>query len=129
MDTEQKATHTPEPWAVGEYGGIYPANGGAGIVTGCTKSGFLPNHTANERRIVACVNACANIPTGLLENSDGLHLTSRSVIEQNESMKQQHDELLAAAKDYMENSVSDIGRDGSRSHGKLIQAIAKAGAQ
>lgn len=66
--------HTPEPWAVtdrNEIGDRYigPAHGhpyAAICVTGIPP--FLGNEAeANARRIVACVNACAGVPTEELE--------------------------------------------------------------
>jgi len=56
--------HTELPWDVGPYGGIYRLNSdgihGPLIVSGLTKSGWLPNRTANEAFIVKAVNAYDN---------------------------------------------------------------------
>jgi hypothetical protein len=51
--------HTPLPWKVGLYGGIYPVSppNSAAIVSADTPSGPLPNHIANEALIVAAVNS------------------------------------------------------------------------
>lgn len=68
--------HTKEPWKVGEFGGIYQATGGACIVSALTPSGFLPNSIANERRIVACVNACRPLTTESLEMQGLAGITS-----------------------------------------------------
>lgn len=37
-----------------------------------------------------------------------------------------YEELLAASKGYLDNSVSDIGRQGRQAHGALLQAITNA---
>ena len=37
-----------------------------------------------------------------------------------------YEELLAAAKGYLDNSVRDIGRQGRQAHGALLQAITNA---
>ena len=51
------AEHTPTPWRVGPYGGIYPAGTGSMIASSDTKSGQLPRATENEAFIVEAVNA------------------------------------------------------------------------
>lgn len=81
--------HTPEPWAAYDLDGSTPyignkaANGRPGwehetiadlfrdmddgtSVVGAMNEPY-PNAAANARRIVACVNACAGIPTDKLE--------------------------------------------------------------
>jgi hypothetical protein len=55
--------HTKEPWSVGDNNGftcVYAETDGE------VCSGFYGS-TSNAARIVACVNACANIPTEALE--------------------------------------------------------------
>ena len=49
--------HTPTPWRVGRYGGIYPIGNGAMIVSANTKSGYLPYATDNEAFIVQAINS------------------------------------------------------------------------
>lgn len=49
--------HTPTPWRRGLYGGVYPIDGGPMIVSGQTKSGFLPRHVENEAFIVKAANS------------------------------------------------------------------------
>jgi hypothetical protein len=132
MDTEQKASHTPEPWKRGEYGGIYPANGGAGIVSAYTPSGFLPNHVENESRIVACVNACVGLDTDDLIGSDGA--MTESLLNSVKYYKQQRDELLAAASVYATKYLEDeydsaehcINNEHHDDVVRLFKAIAKA---
>lgn len=80
----ERTQHTPEPWKLGElseFGGYDCMTHGikAGPVTldaadyGQKKCGLLAldMHTrimADARRIVACVNACAGIPTEAIES-------------------------------------------------------------
>ena len=67
--------HTAEPWAV--------RRDVAGLVTGGFRGATVADcrmvqgerGTANARRIVACVNACAGIPTEALERARHLILT------------------------------------------------------
>ena len=49
--------HTPTPWRVGPFGGIYPLGAGSMIASSDTKSGSLPRATENEAFIVEAVNA------------------------------------------------------------------------
>ncbi len=83
--------HTPEPWHLGtqlvtnlkicvrlEDGGEY--------VIADTNWNFPDDAKANARRIVACVNACAGVPTELLEDNPAPF--SR--------LLEERDELLAA---------------------------------
>jgi hypothetical protein len=63
------SAHTKEPWVAVE-GIIYPSNGredGEDWIADLRSAG---NTDANERRIVACVNACAGLDSELLENID-----------------------------------------------------------
>ena len=65
--------HTPEPWeVVGKFSDrIYHAASDTVVAQAWYPGGSdsYPAETmhANARRIVACVNACAGIPTGALE--------------------------------------------------------------
>jgi len=56
--------HTAEPWRVHDEDVVSQAEGGLAV---CVTAGLLENRAADARRIVACVNACAGIPTGALE--------------------------------------------------------------
>ena len=58
---ENTKGHTPGPWEVGEYGGIYPEGNGPCIVSALTKSGFLPNHTTNEALCAAAPDLLAEV--------------------------------------------------------------------
>jgi hypothetical protein len=58
---------------------------------------------ANARRIVACVNACAGIPTDVLEHAMEFGAAGIQTIE---SVKKQRDELLAALSALIDMDVS-----------------------
>lgn len=97
-------THTPEPWFIGDTPGylalgqwkdgksrfsdpitIRSASHTEEIATVWT---YLLPTDANARRIVACVNYCAGIPTKLLEE--------RAVTEWEDSIQRQRDALAEA---------------------------------
>ncbi len=67
------AQHTPEPWCTDERfpGTIYCDDATGSIVAECGPFEFAlrPEQEilANADRIVACVNACQDIPTSVLE--------------------------------------------------------------
>ena len=80
-----KTEHTPEPWSYGEDNdGWYVEKDRLQIAHGLSEE--------DARRIVACVNACAGIPTEVLERYKlGIIGVDYKLT------KQQRDELLAAA--------------------------------
>lgn len=87
-----KTEHTPEPWATNgtriesEHSHGWANDGW--IIAGLEG----PDAEANARRIVACVNVCAGIPTEVLERY------KLGVIGVDYKLtKQQRDKLLAAA--------------------------------
>jgi hypothetical protein len=86
--------HTKEPWSFGEDNdGWYVEKDGMQIAFGLSES--------DAGRIVACVNACAGISTDLLSKAALLpeHIDARERLsEYTNSIEQQRDELLAAAK-------------------------------
>lgn len=75
--TERATTHTPEPWREGIPGTVVadiPIEGGPGGVNGADAVAYYGGNligesmtVANARRIVACVNACAGVPTDMLK--------------------------------------------------------------
>lgn len=97
--------HTPEPWRV-DSGKDYYTKGlhicgdadnetnGAGIAGIWDGRDELPESVqeANARRIVACVNACAGIPTVALEKLP----YGVAVLDAFMAVQKQRDELLAA---------------------------------
>lgn len=66
--TTASGTHTPEPWHAPGLGEIHSADHGdiAQICFAVNDEGACGTE-ADARRIVACVNACAGIPTDDLE--------------------------------------------------------------
>ena len=86
-----KTEHTPEPWSYGEDNdGWYVEKDGLQIAHGLSEE--------DARRIVACVNACAGLPTEVLERY------KLGVIGVDyKSTKQQRDELLAALERSLES--------------------------
>lgn len=89
--------HTREPWRFTQ-----------GLTPNCITSGdgYVRIHTpfrqnvwredseahANARRIVACVNACAGVPTGTLEDD----MEVKATVDQADEWRRQRDALLAA---------------------------------
>lgn len=97
---EQK--HTPEPWRVTGTGTIRyidapVGNGMLQEVASCMRVEY-GDMEANARRIVACVNACKNIPTERLEMAlPGQMKTSLdNLCAEIEKLESQRDMLLEA---------------------------------
>ena len=92
-----KTDHTPEPWRVGRRGNDVVGSNGLGDTVAMMIDCDSDEQThANARRIVACVNACAGLSTGFLEQIDSIQsaLTGQLVV--TEVLENQRDELLAA---------------------------------
>jgi hypothetical protein len=106
-----KAQHTPEPWIVSKYAGVFQvrdssdrivADAGYGLSTGADE--------ANARRIVACVNALEGL------NDDALigGWSFRGSEAYSKGLEQQRDELLEALAEFLaaaDNSVSPESDD------------------
>ena len=95
--------HTIEPWSFelsdDNEGGIYvvaQSHGNKRTIATCHEMEFqeIGSAIANSRRIVACANACAGIPTAELETAGRLSNAEESTLRR---LKKQRDELLAAA--------------------------------
>ena len=100
-----KTEHTPEPWFWSEkYGEVCFRSKEDDQSYGIACPVDLTEE-ANARRIVACVNACAGLPTEVLERY------KLGVIGVDyKSTKQQRDELLAAIKKFLdENNPEGFG--------------------
>lgn len=75
--------HTPEPWepwAIIEDGGeanVFHVRAGRRWIIAFRQNGeMMPEEQrANIRRIAACVNACAGIPTEALEGAHLVHIS------------------------------------------------------
>lgn len=93
MSNEVK--HTAEPWHVGMNGSsIYDQYGwGVATITDIPTRRTAEEDKANARRIVACLNACAGIPTECLEFGPDAVAPA--------SVLQQRDQLLAALEHVM----------------------------
>lgn len=96
--------HTKEPWHVGDafmvgelVGGndVFPVYQGEAGEDDLLAFAFS---TEDARRIVACVNACAGIPTELIEQGGFAAVP----VATHREVKQQRDELLAALKESQE---------------------------
>lgn len=94
--------HTPEPWSAGviKYKGEWhftavPVGNEGKITALCGLAGANgeDESIANARRIVACVNACAGIPTYQLTAENDNPTNLGEVID---AIRDQRDELLAA---------------------------------
>ena len=98
-----KTEHTPEPWK--NVKGVHVVSGEKQIARCWVENRPVSVAHANARRIVACVNACAGIPTEVLERYKlGIIGVDYKLT------KQQRDELLAAIKKFLyENNPEGFG--------------------
>ena len=85
--------HTPEPWEVTDLRYIRQSNEPRHVVARASK---MDGMDANARRIVACVNACATMPTDDLEEMVSVGGNIRNLAEFADELRKQRDELLAA---------------------------------
>lgn len=94
--------HTKEPWHIDKYDAIIAdgeiLNLGATVSIPMGSGERRDKGKVNARRIVACVNACAGIPTEWLESKSELakELPLTALAKVNNDLQQQRDELLAA---------------------------------
>jgi len=97
MSDSSMTTHTPEPWTADEHGNI-----GAGSPEYIIASLNILRE-ANARRIVACVNALAGVPTKNIakfmtipsEMTGSLWLNYCAMHEKNNKLAEQNETLLA----------------------------------
>lgn len=102
MNTE----HTKEPWRLSKYVEGYIIGSDDRRVAVIKPDNDIKK--ANARRITACVNACAGIPTEALEHtSDCITAESHTI----SKLKQQRDELLAIIKRIKEWDISNNSLD------------------
>lgn len=95
--------HTPEPWTFNKNdlrGFDFQIRAAEGVQIGETqellgKKRALANPAENARRIVACVNACAGIPTETLEETGSF---PEAAARELKTLKQQRDRLLEEIK-------------------------------
>jgi len=110
--------HTKGPWEVGQRfpDTIYDEN--AEVIAKCYSISAVNADESNARRIVACVNACEGVDTGLLENNPAPFSELRS---ERDYLAAQNATLLAALKinhqwhidndeydDYLESDLLEI---------------------
>ena len=110
--------HTNEPWHVGESDFT-----GTDILCADEEQIASVEIEANARRIVACVNACAGIPTEALE--DGSARAERDQLREMTGgtfyeIKKQRDELMKA----LEHQCEVLNRNGYSTN-KAQEAIAR----
>ena len=89
--------HTPGPWVDDGYAHIGAVNdqlNGGYFIALCEG----PDRVANARRIVACVNACAGIPSDMLE---AMPSGPVSLLPMYARIEKQRDDLLAAAENVL----------------------------
>ena len=139
--------HTPEPWAIqshglpeGLHGIIAPHHAKWFVAEDCKKVDAI--------RIVACVNACAGIPTHALEAQSGEFLTASQIVARRECwhVERERDRLAelnaeleanlahadAACADYKAQVAELLAaliehQELTRPIQRTIEAIAKAG--
>ncbi len=99
--------HTPEPWHTAERSGfpfhIDDARGESVAMMLADDDHDEQRGLDNARRIVACVNACAGIPTEMLEER---RECAGAWFPELENAKKQRDELLAAL-EFMLERISE----------------------
>ena len=119
--------HNKEPWVIHKEPDSVEcavADEGSWFVAICCDAALRGESNAddNARRIVACVNACAGIPTELLEAGNGVADAVRH-------FQIQRDELLAALKEISQIANKMDGQDWDEIEAARIianSAIAKA---
>lgn len=100
--------HTPEPWVLFEVGDRFkhqcPASSDkTSILTVVSEDDMHFGAVYNDedaRRIVACVNACAGIPSEILELDERTALAYRGYVQK---LKSDRDELLSVLEETSKN--------------------------
>lgn len=120
--------HTKEPWHVvdADFGDATTryiddepgAEGGRDFYLATVEHGDQVELEANARRIVACVNACAGLSTGILERHPG-----KGAFEVIQILSKKNEELLDALKEASDalNAYCDLDNDSD-----LMQKISNA---
>ena len=108
------SNHTPEPWNGKEIRISIPEMERLNVSVAFTGRGIESD--ANARRIVACVNALAGVPTEWLEkfSVDG----SENVAQENARLTKQRDELLEALQRLIGNNCHLTGNP---THDQLVR--------
>ncbi len=87
--------HTKEPWRVVDRGDTEGRDIDADVPGWGEVTVAMNVGAGNARRIVACVNACAGIPTNLLE---AMRLGPADMLPMYDRLTKQRDDLVAALK-------------------------------
>ena len=118
--------HTPEPWVFDQQAEIphVMTPDGYAIVEACPWGSISDQETmsANARRIVACVNACAWIDTEYLEREQYLGTASFAM---RDAAEKQRDELLAALLEIRLLASYERGTEDANIHEIARAAITK----
>jgi hypothetical protein len=103
--------HTKEPWVNHQEDNIITDTKGTRCLAQARGSHIsIDERNANARRIVACINACAGIPTGMLEAGDA------EILAYSISLMKQRDELINRASSVLEgleDGLDSFGDDGA----------------
>lgn len=104
--------HTKEPWRFRETLVYLASEGGFDLRD-------APKAEANARRIVACVNACAGMPTDVLED--------KSILKASAEILQQRDDLLFFKQTVINSSpLLDRCLSAEKQRDELLAALEKA---
>ena len=127
-EREAMNEHTKEPWRV-ELSWITGSDGKRITCPTACMSRDDDENEANERRIVACVNACAGIPLDWLES--GLTGCLQNVRDERDMYKRRSEdstwqcyELMDVLKD-AQSAIATCGKDYDYVMGRINAALAK----
>lgn len=104
--------HTKEPWYLSQNGSSVMAK--LAEMTNAHVAEILHNDE-DARRIVACVNVCAGIPTDVLE---AMPSGPASLLPMYAQIEQQRDKLLAALEAIADGSARTTPRNEKCAHGQ-----------
>ena len=101
--------HTPEPWDYGDCQNVTDANGKTVVADGIAFATGVPSEESKDvsRRIVACVNACAGIPTEQLEAGCVKRLV-KALRRELDREARRYDKTPGASKFFRENNAETI---------------------
>jgi hypothetical protein len=113
-------SHTKEPWMAWRDGSDRNLVGPSTnyTVAQCFHTPEVDSCEANARRIVACVNACAGMPTDVLED--------KSILKASAEIMQQRDELLSALESLLYEVERGMLPNSGPAQDIAREAIAKA---
>lgn len=113
-EVEEKVQHTPEPWALRDE-----SQKGHGFSIYSPQSPYWSSEVAHyigekdAKRIIACVNACAGIPTEALENGAlGDALKTLALYADPHNWNSHTETDYSGSYTQYKNAIFAIGRDG-----------------